>query len=191
MKILKTLLTGLAIMLAGLVPGFAHVADVAHQHSFAQGLAHPLTGLDHLLAMVTLGLWAGSVGGPARWVWPATFVTVAAFGALLAQLGYSLPAQESLIAVSVIVLGGFVFAGLRIKILAGMVLSGSVAFVHGYAHGLEMPVESTVSGFVAGFLLATALLHGAGLAPRLNLLTRQVAGGLIAACGSLLLAWAL
>ena len=189
MKVLKIGFAGLVFTLASLSPGFAHVADIAHQHSFAQGIAHPLTGLDHLLAMLTLGLWAGRAGGHARWIWPATFVAVAGFGALFAQAGYALSGQEPLTAVSVVLFGSFVYAGLHMPLVAGMALSGGAAFVHGYAHGAEMPVESTATGFIVGFLLATALLHVAGLAmaPRINGLVQRVAGGLIAGCGSVLL----
>lgn len=142
--------------------------------------------------MLTLGLWAGGAGGHARWLWPATFVGVAGLGAVIAQAGYSLPGQEPLIAVTVLLLGGFVYLGLQMPLFAGMLLTSGMAFVHGYAHGAEIPPESPVLGFMAGFLLATALLHGAGLviAPRFNNVMRRMAGGLIAGCGSVLLALA-
>lgn len=193
MQIVKFALGVWVLMLAGLSPSLAHVADIAHQHSFAQGIMHPLTGLDHLLAMVTVGLWAGGAGGHARWLWPATFVGVAGLGAVFAQAGYSLPAQEPLIAATVLVLGGFLFLGLQMPLFAGMLIMSGMAFVHGYAHGLEMPAEIPVLGFMAGFLAATALLHGAGLviAARFNSVMRRMAGGLIAGCGSVLLALAI
>jgi len=192
MQLVKLALGGLVLMLAGLSPSLAHVADIAHQHSFAQGVVHPLTGLDHLLAMLTLGLWAGGAGGHARWVWPATFVGIAGLGALFAQAGYSLPAQEPLIAATVLLLGGFVYLGLQMPLFAGMLMTSGMAYVHGYAHGTEIPADAPVPGFILGFLLATALLHGAGLviAPRFNGVTRRMAGGLIAGCGSVLLALA-
>ena len=190
MQLVKLALSGLVLMLAGLSPSLAHVADIAHQHSFAQGVVHPLTGLDHLLAMLTLGLWAGGAGGHARWVWPATFVGIAGLGALFAQAGYSLPAQEPLIAATVLLLGGLLYIGMHIPLLAGMLVSAAAAFAHGYAHGVEMPLDSTIGGFMAGFMLATAGLHCAGLlvAPRFSNMMRKITGGLIAFCGAWLLA---
>ena len=193
MKRAKTGLTGIVLGLVAVSPALAHIGDIAHYHGFMEGVAHPLTGLDHFLAMLTIGLWAGVSGGYARWVWPLTFVSVAGLGALYGYAGYALPAQEPLIAISVIVLGGLVYASLQMPLFAGMVLSGGAAFVHGYAHGVEMPVESAFTGFMTGFLLSTALLHGLGLAvaPRFNGLMQRLAGGLIAGCGTLLLVWAI
>ena len=190
MPIMKLSLSVFVFLLAGITPSLAHIADIAHEHSFVQGFVHPLTGLDHLLAMLTLGLWAGGTGGHARWLWPVTFVAVAGVGAIFAQVGFVLPAQEPLIAMSVIALGGLLYIGMHIPLLAGMLVSAAAAFAHGYAHGVEMPLDSTIGGFMAGFMLATAGLHFAGLlvAPRFSNMMRKITGGLIAFCGAWLLA---
>jgi urease accessory protein len=97
-----------------------------------------------------------------------------------------------LIAATVLLLGGFVYLGLQMPLFAGMLMTSGMAFVHGYAHGTEIPADAPVPGFILGFLLATALLHGTGLviAPRFNSVMRRMAGGLIAGCGSVLLALA-
>ena len=190
MSAFKKGFAGLGLALMTTVPAFAHVADIPHQHSFIEGVLHPLSGLDHLLAMLAIGFWAAQAGGAARWVWPVTFVSVAGFATVVAQSGYMLPAYEPLIALSVMLLGLIVYAGLSLPIVAGALLSGAAAFVHGFAHGAEMPIESDITTFISGFLITTALLHAAGLmiAPRLNDVFQRIAGGFVATCGALLLA---
>ena len=183
---IKTLLSVLVLISASLTPAFAHWADVDHHHGFITGFIHPLTGLDHVLAMLALGLWAGYVGGMARWVWPLTFVAMAGFSALLGQTGHQFWGIEPLIASSIVVLGGFVLFGLRFPIFTGLFVSACAAFAHGYAHGLEMVVFENSSQFLAGFLLTTGLLHGTGLLLSLTLngTTGRITGGLITLLGS-------
>ena len=161
--------------------------------SFMQGFAHPLGGLDHLLAMVAVGLYAAMIGGRALWLIPAAFLGAMAAGGALGTMGYGLPYTEIGIAVSVIVLGLAVAFRISLPTLAAMALAGLFAIFHGYAHGAEMP--QTISGYeyAAGFLLATALLHGAGIALGIILeRTRwrivQAAGGAMALAGIVLLA---
>ena len=150
------------ILLASVGPAFAHTGHGAS--SFLQGFAHPLGGLDHVLAMVAVGLYAAMFGGRALWLVPAAFLGAMALGGALGVAGYGLPYTEIGIAVSVIVLGLAIAFRISLPALAAMALAGVFAIFHGHAHGAEMP--QTISGYeyAAGFLLATALLHGAGIA---------------------------
>jgi urease accessory protein len=131
---------------------------------FAHGFNHPIGGLDHVLAMVAVGLYAAMLGGRALWLVPGTFVTVMALGGALGMAGYALPYTEIGIALSVIVLGLAVAFRIGVPTLAAMALVGLFAIFHGHAHGAEMPLDLSGYEYAAGFLLATALLHGAGIA---------------------------
>ena len=130
---------------------------------FAYGFLHPITGLDHILAMVTVGIFAWQLGGRALWLVPATFVAVMALGGALGVAGSGLPFVELGIALSVVVLGATVAAGVKAPVAAAMALAGVFAIFHGHAHGAEMP--GTVGGLAygAGFTLATGLVHLAGI----------------------------
>lgn len=130
----------------------------------AQGLAHPLTGLDHVLAMVAVGLWAAQLGGRALWAVPAAFVGAMAAGGALGAAGVALPLAELGIAASLVVLGLLVAFGSRLPLLAAAPLVGLFALCHGHAHGTELPEAASMLGYGAGFIAATALLHGIGLA---------------------------
>jgi urease accessory protein len=171
----------------------AHTLGSPHL-DFATGLGHPLTGLDHVLAMVAVGLWAAQLGGRALWLVPSTFVLAMAAGGTLGFMGIQLPMVESGIAGSVLILGVLVALALRWPPAASMMLVGMFAIFHGYAHGVEMAVESSALWYSLGFMLATAILHGAGigiaLAASQEMPARLVrAGGVaIAAGGALLLA---
>lgn len=151
--------------LAGVLAAFS----VALAHSdgsasgFSYGLAHPIGGLDHLLAMVAVGLWAAQLGGRALWAIPLGFVGIMALGSILGVTGVVLPLVEQGIVASVLVLGLLVLAALRLPLGAGLLLVGLFAVFHGYAHGTEMP--QAVSGLLygLGFAISTALLHLAGL----------------------------
>jgi urease accessory protein len=153
---------------AALLTTLAATAAQAHTgigdaHGFAHGLAHPLGGLDHVLAMVAVGLFAFYLGGAARWLVPLSFVAVMAVAGALATSGIALPWAEIGIGLSVVVLGCAVAARSRMPVAAAMALVGVLAIFHGYAHGAEMP--QSVSGFAygSGFVLATAALHAVGL----------------------------
>jgi urease accessory protein len=167
---------------------------VGATHGFAAGLAHPVFGADHLLAMVAVGLWAALLGGRATWLVPAAFVTVMAGGGLLAMAGLGLPAAELAIVASVVVLGVLVAARVTVPTAAGMAIVAAFALFHGFAHGLEMPAAASGLLYFAGFALATAALHAVGLAigmaaGRLSEgLAVRAAGGAIAAAGVLLIA---
>jgi urease accessory protein len=159
--------------------------------SLAAGLLHPLTGLDHLLAMLAVGMYAAQCGGRAFWAVPGAFVLFVAAGALAAVTGIQLPLAELGIAGSVIVFGLLLSFGsqLALPLAAGLVLSAGFALFHGFAHGVEAPVGAGL-GYGLGFLAMTALLHAAGIG--LVMLLRsaaamRLAGGAIAVIGGILL----
>ncbi|SLN77403.1 HupE/UreJ family protein [Oceanibacterium hippocampi] len=131
--------------------------------SFAQGFVHPLGGLDHLLAMTGVGLFAWHLGGRALWALPLAFLATMATAAALAGLGLVLPAVELGIALSVVVFGALVAFGRTVPTALAAVLAAVFAAFHGHAHGAEIPSGATLSGYALGFLLATLALHGAGL----------------------------
>jgi urease accessory protein len=173
-----------------MLPSLAHAHIVAGQTSgFAHGFVHPLTGLDHIAAMVAVGLWAAQRGGRAIWVVPLTFVGVMSLSGLLGMTGVFVPFVEPGIAASVFVLGLLIAAAVRLPLVASSLIVGVFAVFHGHAHGAEMP--ETVSGlsYGIGFVLATGLLHCCGIG--LGLLAGQLesprfvryAGGATAALG--------
>ena len=169
-------------------PALAHTghADAA---SFGHGLLHPLLGLDHVLAMLAVGLWAGTVGGRALWAWPASFVITAVVAAIVGTMLPGLPMVEAGIALSVVTLGAVVTFGWRLPTVVGAAVCAALAIVHGYAHGAEMPGGQPFASYGAGFALATAALHGAGVALAVTgqrlagPLVARLAGGLTAAAG--------
>ncbi len=155
----------LALIAATLAPGVALAhTGVGDAGGFVHGFAHPIGGLDHVLAMVLVGLFAWQLGGRALWLVPAAFVAVMALGGGLGVAGIDVPFVETGIALSVVVLGAAVALGVRAPVAMAMALAGIFAVFHGHAHGAEMP--ETVAGMTygLGFLLGTALLHAAGIA---------------------------
>jgi urease accessory protein len=132
-------------------------------HGFEGGFAHPLAGADHILAMVTVGILAWQLGGRAIWIVPATFVLVMALAAALAA-GVALPFLEVAIAASVVILGALVALNVRAPLAAAAGTVALFAIFHGHAHGSEMPIDLSAAAYAAGFILATALLHGIGVA---------------------------
>jgi len=151
---------------------------------FVSGLTHPLMGLDHLLAMIAIGLWAAQQGGRARWAVPAAFVGAMVLGGGLALAGLALPQVETGIAASVLVLGLLIATQRQWAVTVGMAIAAGFALFHGYAHGLEMPQAASPALYALGFVLATAFLHGVGIAG--SLIGRhaiQLAGAAIAASG--------
>jgi urease accessory protein len=166
----------------------AHVG-VGQAHGFGPGLAHPITGLDHICAMVAVGLWAAQRGGRALWLVPLTFVSVMAIGGLLGMAAVSIPFVERGVVASVLVLGVLIAAAVRLPLVVSVVIVALFALFHGHAHGAEMP--ETASGFAygLGFVMATAALHlcgiGIGMAAQRAGTARVVryAGGAMAVCG--------
>ena len=155
---------------------------------FVSGLSHPLLGLDHLLAMIAIGLWAAQQGGRARWAVPAAFVGTMILGGVLAMSGLALPQVETGIAASVLVLGLLIATRRQWAVPAGMTIAAGFALFHGYAHGLEMPQAASPALYALGFVLTTAFLHGVGIAGSLiGRHAMQVAGAAIAASGLVML----
>src|SRR5277367_4877226 len=132
-------------------------------YGFGSGFGHPLHGLDHILAMVAVGLWAGQLGGRARWLVPASFVVVMAIGGALAMAGLRVPYTEEGILLSVLVMGILIAVAARSPLAASMAIVGIFAFFHGHSHGMEMPANALGYTYGAGFVLATVLLHASGL----------------------------
>ena len=153
------------------------------------GLLHPVTGLDHVLAMVAVGIWGAQLGAPAIWVLPVTFPMVMALGGMAGLLGLSLPGVEVGIGLSALLLGAMVAMERRPDLRAAATLVGFFAVFHGYAHGTELPDGQSGLLYSIGFVVSTGLLHGAGIGigevhrlPRGGMALRGV-GGLIALAG--------
>ena len=152
----------LLLLLCAPGPAAAHTeAGVAG--GLLSGFFHPLTGLDHLVAMVAVGLWGAQLGAPGIWVLPICFPTVMAVGGLLGIAGVPLPWTELVIAASALVLGFAVAAALRVPFWAAAVVVGAFAVFHGYAHGLELPGAANPLAYGIGFVVATGLLHASGI----------------------------
>jgi urease accessory protein len=172
-------------------PVFAHTG-AGPVDGFVHGLMHPLTGLDHVLAMVAVGLWAGLVGGRARIAYPVAFVGAMALAGAWGMSGGSLPGVEVGIAFSVIILGAAVALKASPPLAAGTLACGILAIFHGFAHGAELPENASGVAYAAGFVIATAALHLVGIllagviAARAPLIARIAGGGLVLAGVALL-----
>ncbi|KQT19662.1 urease accessory protein [Methylobacterium sp. Leaf399] len=153
----------LAIVLAlGAGPALAHTGQ-GEAHGLAQGFLHPLMGLDHLLAMVGVGLLAARIGGRAVVLVPAAFLAMMALGGAMGAAGFVMPMVEIAIAVSVAVLGAILMLRPALPVAVAMAVVGGFALCHGHAHGAEMPDAAGGIVYGLGFLAATALLHATGL----------------------------
>lgn len=156
---------------------FAHVG-AGDTHGFSHGFAHPIGGMDHVLAMVAVGLYATHLGGRALWLVPAAFVGMMSVGGVLGISGVDVPFVEIGIGLSVVVLGLAVAFQVNLPTLAAMALVGLFAIFHGHAHGAEIPDDAGGGvGYAAGFMLATAMLHGAGIALGLTIARLGQSGG--------------
>ena len=175
-------------VIAGPATALAHVGD-AQTHDLMHGLEHPLTGIDHICAMLAVGIWAAQRGGREIWLVPLSFMSVMALGGALATAGAQLPFVEPGIALSLVVLGLFVAAAVRLRLAVSVAIVSLFALLYGYAHGLEIPVAAFGVTYAAGYVLATAGLIAAGIA--FGLLMRKLdssqsvrlAGTAIALCG--------
>jgi urease accessory protein len=152
----------LPIVLAATAPALAHTGESAG--GFLSGLSHPVFGPDHVVAMVAVGLWGAFLGAPAIWLLPVVFPLVMAAGGVLGIIGVPLPAVETGIASSAIILGLMVALAARPPLWAAAVLVGAFAIFHGYAHGKELPDGANAVAYSAGFVIATGLLHLCGIA---------------------------
>lgn len=153
-----------ALSLAALASrALAHV-ETGQAAGFVTGFAHPVSGLDHVLAMVAVGLWGAQLGLPAIWILPVTFPIVMALGGLLGLAGVPLPGVEIGIAASAILLGAAVMTERRLPLYAAAALVGFFAVFHGHAHGTELPPGQSGLLYSLGFVVATGCLHAIGIA---------------------------
>lgn len=172
---------------------FAHSTEGV-AGGFASGFLHPIFGLDHVVAMVAVGLWGAFLGTPAIWLLPIVFPLVMAFGGALGVIGVPLPGVETWIAASAVVLGLCVAFALRPPIWVAAVIVGAFAVFHGHAHGTELPEAANPIAFAIGFVVATGLLHLCGIGfgllsgSRAGRFAVQAAGAAIAAVGVAFLA---
>jgi urease accessory protein len=175
-----------------LLPTLAHAHPGHSAAGFPEGFAHPLLGLDHILAMLAVGLWAVQLGGRALWLVPASFVGAMVLGGALGMSGFALPMVEQGILASVLILGVLIAAAARLPIAASALIVGVFSVFHGFAHGAEMPGAASAIFYGSGFVLATALLHACGIAA--GAMTSRIAqaqwiraaGGMIAVAAVLL-----
>jgi len=162
MGILKRLLTILFIL------GWAQVArahvEGGQAAGFITGLQHPWSGLDHILAMIAVGLWGAQLGSPALWLLPIAFPMMMAMGAMMGLLGIPVPVVEIGIALSAIILGTMILVEVRPKLALAMAMVGFFAIFHGHAHGTELPPGQSGLLYSMGFVIATGCLHGLGIA---------------------------
>lgn len=188
---LKRSLLTLAISVAATLPAFAHL-DPAEHGSLAAGFSHPLFGLDHILALIAVGLWAAQQGGRAVWLVPAAFVGTMGIGFAAAIGGLPFPFVEPVVLASVIFIGIAIALSSRLPTPAVAAMVGFFAVFHGHAHGGELGGVGARE-FALGFVVATALLHAVGLA--IGIVVARASGpvfprllGGLAAAGGLYLA---
>lgn len=160
---------------------FAFTTFAAQAHTgegygggFIAGFTHPILGWDHVAAMVAVGLWGAFLGAPAIWILPVVFPLVMAFGAVAGILGIPIPAIETGIALSAVVLGLMIVFAVRPPIWVGAIIVGAFAIFHGYAHGTELPTTVNAFAYAVGFVISTGLLHLIGIA--FGLVVRWPAG---------------
>lgn len=157
-----------AVRAASIVLLLAPAVAVAHEETgqaagFLAGLSHPVSGLDHVLAMIAVGLWGAVLGPPAIWVLPVAFPLVMALGGLMGLLGIPVPGVEVGIAISAIVLGAMVLAEIRPSLWLAAAIVAFFAIFHGHAHGRELPEGTSALLYSLGFVVATGLLHALGI----------------------------
>jgi urease accessory protein len=187
MILLSRLLAIVALTVGMSGSAFAHAGHAA-VFGFSSGFFHPFGGLDHVLAMVAVGLLAAQIGGRALWLVPGTFVTIMVLAAAASVSGMPLPGTEYGILLSIVAISLPVALALGMPVALAMALVGVFAIFHGHAHGVEIPVEAAAEPYVAGFALATALIHAAGLSVGLVLgrPALRIAGGSIVLAGCFL-----
>lgn len=175
-------------MLATASTAAAHVGHGSGGSGFPGGFMHPVTGLDHLAAMVAVGLWGAQLRAPAIWLLPVTFPMIMALGAFLGLLGMPLPAVEAGVALSGVALGLCVAIALRPPLWVALLIVAAFGFLHGHAHGTAIPLEGSPLSFGAGFVVATGLLHLSGIL--IGLLVRWPGGAIAVRGGGVAIALA-
>jgi urease accessory protein len=184
------LVAAIAVILAPR-SAFAHTG-VSPAHDLLHGLEHPLTGLDHILAMFAVGLWAAQRGGRAIWFVPTAFVLAMTVGAALGISRVAIPFVEPGIAISVLILGVFIAAAIKLPLSISAAIVGLFAIAHGYAHGAEIAATASGLTYILGFIADTILLHATGISVGLALQRLhssqpvRYAGAAVAICGVLL-----
>ena len=175
-RALVALCLAVALVLAVATPGiaFAH-PGISQGHDLLDGYVHPFVGLDHLLAMLAVGLFAAQLGGRALWLIPTSFITVMTAAAITGMMGLAIPQIETGIALSVLVLGAVVAFAVHVPVALAVLITGFFAIFHGYAHGTEVPATGGGVAFVLGCVLASSLVNAIGMA--LGALTGGYAGG--------------
>lgn len=180
-----------ALMLVFPSPALAHEAS-SLAGAFGMGFLHPLSGPDHMLAMIAVGVWGAFLGRPLVIALPMIFPTVMAIGAGVGMMGFPLPPVEVGIALSVLVLGLMILFAVRAPVPVACAIVAIFGLFHGYAHGVELPSAANPVGYSTGFVLSTGLLHLSGIAlglltiSRIGTLALRGAGGAIALCGALI-----
>jgi urease accessory protein len=161
----KLLFQGVSIILLSLCwaqGAYAHV-EIGQAAGFFMGLSHPWSGLDHVLAMIAVGLWGAQLGSPALWILPIAFPMMMSLGAMMGLMGIPVPGVEIGIAFSAIVLGTMILATVRPKLGVAITMVGVFAIFHGHAHGTELPPGQSGLLYSMGFVMATGCLHGLGI----------------------------
>lgn len=166
-------LSAAAVLTIAAAPALAHPGHLDGA-GFLDGMAHPAGGLDHLIAMITVGVYGTIIGGRAILTVPGAFLAAMLAGGLLAMLGVALPLVEPMIYASVVVLAMLCVMPMSRTVGIGIAFTGWFGLFHGFAHGAEMPADATALGYAAGFLLSTAALHAGGIA--LGLALRLLVG---------------
>jgi urease accessory protein len=169
---LHTLLATLPLLLLASAAS-AHTGEGINT-GFASGFWHPILGWDHVVAMVAVGLWGAFLGKPGIWILPVVFPIVMAFGGALGVLGVPIPAVETGIALSGVILGLLIAFAVKAPLWIAAVIVGIFAIFHGHAHGGELPEQFSAYGYAVGFVIGTGLLHVVGIA--LGFLTRSSVG---------------
>ncbi len=155
--------TAAALLALAITPTIAFAHPGHDGAGVVDGFLHPLGGVDHIIAMVAVGIAAARLGGRALWLVPASFIAAMAAGGVVGMAGAVLPYAETGIAISVVVLGLVAAFGVGMPVAVAMGLAAFFAVFHGYAHGIEMPQTASGLAYGAGFLAATALLHATGI----------------------------
>ena len=176
-KRIVCLLLAAVSLLATESPALAHVAKGV-QGGFESGFIHPVLGLDHLLAMLAVGIWGAQMGGRAVWTLPVTFPMIMALGGLWGMTGFDLPHVEIGIAISVLVLGLAIAAAWRAPEALALLIIAAFAVFHGFAHGQELPNAVDPASYAVGFVVATGAIHIVGIA--IGLFVKGLADGIVA-----------
>ena len=184
----RALLVSASVTALASAPASAHTGT-GLAGGFGMGFTHPMTGFDHLLAMISVGLWGAVLGRPLIYALPVTFPVVMVGGAVLGMFAIPVPSIELGVALSVVVLGTCIGLSLRPPVWAAALIVGTFALFHGYAHGRELPSAADPIGYSAGFVLATGLLHVFGIGVGFvnerpgGAVVMRGSGGLIGAAG--------